>query len=120
MVHAHAAIRAAAPVGLRTASAVPAFRATGSPVTVSWVVTSRIWTITAVAILLVPFVPILGIGMDAATRATLGALRVVVAAVQVPAMTPIVSAVDHERAARFFARIWWHRWCWRPTGPTKP
>jgi hypothetical protein len=51
----------------------------------------RIWTITALAVLLMSFAPLLAPGMDTATRLTLGALHVAVAAVLIPAMTRNIS-----------------------------
>ncbi|MFG1955688.1 DUF6069 family protein [Micromonospora sp. NPDC048830] len=47
----------------------------------------RIWTITALAVLLMSFAPLMAPGMDTATRLTLGVLHVAVAAVLTPAMT---------------------------------
>lgn len=47
----------------------------------------RIWTITALAVLLLSFAPLLAPGMDPATRLTLAALHIAVAAVLIPAMT---------------------------------
>ncbi|MGC4748120.1 DUF6069 family protein [Micromonospora sp. DT201] len=48
----------------------------------------RIWTITALAVLLISFAPLVAPGMDSATRLALAALHVAVAAVLIPAMTP--------------------------------
>ncbi|MGC5289231.1 DUF6069 family protein [Micromonospora sp. DT231] len=47
----------------------------------------RNWTITALAVLLMSFAPVAAPGMDSATRLTLAAMHVAVAAVLIPAMT---------------------------------
>jgi hypothetical protein len=85
----------------------------------------RVWTITAGTVLVLSFGPLLAPGMSSATRITLGALHVAVAAVLIPTMTcipgrpapikrygmtitlnhTIVPAVDNEHAASFFATI---------------
>jgi hypothetical protein len=47
----------------------------------------RVWTITACIVLALSLAPLFTVGMSAATRVTLGALHLAVAAVLIPAMT---------------------------------